>query len=552
MNKAFLDQTGSATPAPSIARRPITPVRRLWRETEHWIVTIHRWVGILTCLACVVWCLSGIALIYVVEPKVMDAEYHASLNPIVWSQVRTDPTAALKAAGLNGFPKRMRLEMSGGRPVYFFTDWNGAQPAVYADTGQKIASVDAARALEIARGYTHSDRPNYLRPVDSDQWVFQAKYDELRPYHLVALNDDVDRQIYISSRTGFVPMDTSAHDRFWVWTARIPHLIELPIERNQAGPWRQFFLWSTALAAVLAFSGLFLGVLRLSLVKRYSEGGVSPFRGWMLWHHLLGLIGGITLFTWVGTAFIYMHPNHWLETSTQPAAAMQRYGGHRGPDFPLTAARLGQIAPQGALYAGFSWLAGRPIAFFGFRDLHILTFDGATGAYAPLSAERLTEAAKLIVPDGSLIHTELRTTPDRYWHSFKGDVRKMPMFRVEFADPKGTWLHLDPATGEVMQTKTAADRTYFLFFNEIHKFDFYSIRGLVHDLVVWVLMLLGTAISVTGVVLGWKHLTRQRRPKRKAKQPAAAPALGSLHAGTDHMLRSGRTDRGSTALLRRS
>jgi hypothetical protein len=29
MNKAFLDQTESATPAPSPARCPITPVRRL-------------------------------------------------------------------------------------------------------------------------------------------------------------------------------------------------------------------------------------------------------------------------------------------------------------------------------------------------------------------------------------------------------------------------------------------------------------------------------------------------------------------------------------------
>jgi hypothetical protein len=93
MNEAFLDQTESATPAPSPARRPITPVRRLWLETGQWIATIHRWVGILTCLAYGVWCLSGIALIYIIEPKVMDAEYRASLNPIVWSQVRTDPTS---------------------------------------------------------------------------------------------------------------------------------------------------------------------------------------------------------------------------------------------------------------------------------------------------------------------------------------------------------------------------------------------------------------------------------------------------------------------------
>lgn len=67
-----------------------------------------------------------------------------------------------------------------------------------------------------------------------------------------------------------------------------------------------------------------------------------------------------------------------------------------------------------------------------------------------------------------------------------------------------------PATGELIQTKTAADRLYFLFFNEIHKFDFYAIGGPVHDLVALVLMLVGTAISLTGVVLGWKRLTPPR------------------------------------------
>src|ERR1700722_678733 len=154
MNEALLEQPAVARAADRPRRstqRGVRLSRRLWRVVERWIVLIHRWVGIVTCLICVVWCLSGIALIYIVEPKVMDEEYRASLNPIAWGQVHTDPTAALKAAGLNGLPQRMRLEMSGGRPVYFFTDWNGTQPAVYADTGRKITEVDAARALEIAR-----------------------------------------------------------------------------------------------------------------------------------------------------------------------------------------------------------------------------------------------------------------------------------------------------------------------------------------------------------------------------------------------------------------
>ena len=52
-----------------------------------------------------------------------------------------------------------------------------------------------------------------------------------------------------------------------------------------------------------------------------------------------------------------------------------------------------------------------------------------------------------------------------------------------------------------------------LFFNEIHKFDFYSFRGLGRDALVWFLMLMGTGISLTGLVVGWKHLTRPKPAK---------------------------------------
>ena len=522
MNNVFLSKEAFSGFEVQRPRGP-APLRRLWRKVDRWIVLTHRWIGIFACLICVVWSLSGIALIYIVEPKVMDAEYRASLNPMDWTLVRLDPGAALKMSGLTGFAQRMRLEMSGGRPVYFFVAWDGTQSAVFADTGQKITSVDIPRALEIARGYTHSDKPTYIGLINSDRWTFKPAFDKLRPYHLVALHDDVDRQIYVSARTGAVPMDTSAHDRFWSWFARVPHLIELPIERSQSSLWRQFFLWSTAFTSLLAVSGLVLGALRLGLFKRYAEGRITPFRGWTMWHQFLGLIGGITLFAWTGTAWVYMHPGHWLDTGVQTTATMQRYAGHSAATFPLSATRLSQIAPPDTIFTGFSWLAGKPLAYFGFKDGHLVTVDGSTGATVHLSAQTLIDAARLIVPNAPVTHAELRTIPDRYWHSFKGDVRKLPMFRVEFADAKGTWLHLDPANGELMQTKTAADRTYFLFFNEIHKFDFYSFKEPYRQIVVWILMLLATAISFTGVVIGWKHLTR--------KMPARQRAVSSFNLG---------------------
>lgn len=481
----------------------------------------HRWIGIAACLLCTIWCLSGIVLIYVVQPHLTEKEYVAGLNPIDWGQVHLDPTAALRAAQLQRFPAEMRLEMQRQRPVYRMTDWKGVAHVVSAVEGSPIGSVDASAALEIARAFAHSNKPTWLKTVVSDRWTYKAAFDKTRPFQLIALNDRDDRQLYVSARTGTLVLDTTKGDRFWSWFARVPHLIELPFERSSAAPWRQFLLWSTGLSSVLAFSGLWLGFTRLSLVKRYGGGRVTPFRGWLLWHHILGLIGGLTLLTWITTAFIYLKPNHLLERPALPTTAMQRYIEHTGADFPLRLDQLIAAAPKNTVSAGFTWLAGQPLTYITDVSGRTTTADGATGSPMSLNDQQLLHAARRLVPGAPVIKAERRTTPDRYWHSFKGNFRKLPMFRVEFGDPDKTWLHLDATTGALMGTMQEPDRTYFLAFNEIHKFDYYSVREPGRQILVWFLMLMGTGISTTGVVVGFKHLTRPNPKRRKAS--AASP-----------------------------
>jgi len=497
---------------------------------------LHRWIGIVTCLACVIWCLSGIALIYIVQPKVMKAEYLQGLNPIIWADVHVMPQTALEASGLASFPSRMRLEMSGGRPVYFLTDWDGAVTAVSAFDGTRITSIDRDGALAIARDFAHSDRPTYMALLDSDRWVFKTtlegrNLDKARPFHLIALHDAVDRQIYLSARTGAVVMDTSAHDRFWSWLARVPHTIDLPIIRAHPDAWRWLILSSTAMAAVVLVSGMWLGLSRLRLAKRYRDGRISPFRGVMLWHHMFGIIGGITLFTWVSTAWIFMRPAQLLAASTIPTAAMQAYAGHAGAHFPAQVDELATLAPSDALFAGFTWLGGRPVLYFGLRDGRIMTYDSGTqaGAAKAISEAHLLAAARALFPGARIRHAELRTEADRYWHSFKGNVRELPVFRVKFDDPQDTWVHLDPQTGHLLQTMNRTDRTYFLFFNEIHKFDLHGFKEPVRQIVMWVLMLAGTGISITAVAIGWRRLLRRRRPSRRraSERPGHGRPLGN-------------------------
>src|SRR3954470_3284966 len=85
VNKAFdpAAAVGSGTPAaPVRPRRQRSALRRAWRGVEHWIVVAHRWIGIGTCVLAAIWCLSGIAIMYVVSPKLTEVEHHTGLTPI--------------------------------------------------------------------------------------------------------------------------------------------------------------------------------------------------------------------------------------------------------------------------------------------------------------------------------------------------------------------------------------------------------------------------------------------------------------------------------------
>ncbi len=514
MNRIIPQSKSDATgepPAPAReARQPraVSPLRRAWRKVDRGLVLIHRWLGIGTCILSAIWCLSGIAIMYVVQPKLTEIEHYAGLQPIRWDQVRIDPDAALKAAGQARFPQELALEMQGTGAVYLITDWKGAAKTVSATDGRPITRVSAAEALAIAHGFAGSDKPTLIGKLDSDRWTFKAPFDKTRPFYLVALNDPAGRQLHISARTGAVAMESSRFDRAIMWVGRIPHIFETAWMRPHPTAYRQIMLWTTGLATITALGGLVLGFIRLSLIKRYGGGRITPFRGWMEWHHILGVIGGVTLFVWIGTSYIYMKPNHIYEERGLAAADRQRYGGHARADFPLTAADIARLAPAGAAAAGMTWLDGKPLVHFNDAANHFTTFDGGAGAPARLSDTRLLQAARLLVPDAPVQAHEYRATTDRYWHTFKGNYRKLPVFRVKFGDRRHTWVHLDPTTGKVTGEMTDSDRGYFLFFNEIHKVDLYGVPEPIRKPVLWILMLAGAAISLTGAVVGWKHLTR--------------------------------------------
>ncbi|WP_298966534.1 PepSY domain-containing protein [uncultured Methylobacterium sp.] len=477
---------------------------RAAKRIKRWLILGHRWLGIVTCLLFVVWFGSGLVMMYVGFPALTEEERRAGLPVLALDRVAVTPEAALAAAGQASFPRALRLEMRDREPVYRVTAWDGTRHAVSAVTGSPLAAVPEASAVAVAAHDPRAVRPRPLAPVDRDQWSVTARYDPLRPFHRVALGDADETVLYVSARTGEVALDTTARERLWNWFGAIPHWIYLTPLRAQAALWRDVVLWVSGIAAGGAVTGLVVGLLRL----RPRRGGrLTPHRGWAAWHHLGGLVGGVTLVTFVASGWLSVNPNQWFGPRAPSRAMLESYAGGTAPTaLGLDAVR--QAACREPVEVRFVRVGGAARALIACR--------GAGLAVAPpelpgASAAHIAGAARRLLPDAAVAATTLLTAEDAYWYAHHRPPR-LPVLRVAFDDPAATWFHLDPATGEVLDRLDRSGRAYRWLFHAPHSFDVGILlrHRPAWDLLLWGLIGAGMVVSVSGTVVGWRRLRRNR------------------------------------------
>jgi hypothetical protein len=87
-----------------------------WRKA---LIYTHRWAGIALTAVFVVWFVSGVIFVYVGMPTLPAEERLLRMEPLDLTNVAVTPADAASRAGLQA-PSRVRIAMSGGRPVYRF------------------------------------------------------------------------------------------------------------------------------------------------------------------------------------------------------------------------------------------------------------------------------------------------------------------------------------------------------------------------------------------------------------------------------------------------
>ena len=493
-----------------------------WHFLKRWLYLTHRWIGIASCLFFALWFASGLVMLYVPYPSLERTEWLAGQRAIDWAAVRTEPSelAARDAADL----RQLVLEMRGDEPVWRWRDWAGEETIRSARDGRLLVGMDSAGARRVASLFAGAPATG-LEPIYHDQWTIAGGFDAHRPLWKASIAGDEGRVLYVSSRTGSVVQDTLAQERFWNWLGSVPHWIYPTIVRQDNAVWRQVVMWLSGPCIIAAITGIWIGILRVRPGKRrFKAGRVTPYRGWMMWHHIAGLAGSLFLVLWIFSGWLSVDPFH-LFSSEGPGVEQQRaYAGAVEPELDL--ARLAEVA-RGEQRVTLGSAAGEPWLRIEQAGAPELTLNARSFAPSAVGEERIRRAVAALFPDRRIVAREWLTEPDAYWYIVRGELT-LPVLRLKLDDRAQTWLHIDPATGEVLGSMARRERIYRWLFTAFHRWDLNLLleHRPARDVLIWIFSLLGLVTSISGVKIGWARLRPGKRAMRDRGAKGASPEQG--------------------------
>lgn len=473
-----------------------------------WLIFLHRYLGIGIGWLIVVWCVSGVVMMYVPYPSV-SFEEHVEALPALDLQgcCRLDPGIFPLYLDPGGFS----IETMLGEPVLTASAGFGGSWRLGLESGQPIGPISAEQAVAIADERTaHWPGRGPVDYVDAtivDQWTV-GYYEPGRTLHRLALNDDRHSQWYIDDGNGELIQATTGVERTWNWVGSVAHWLYPTVLRRNGPVWSSVVIWTSVLGLFLTTVGIYIGIARI----RYRGGRFSPYRGVHLWHHYVGLACGLVTLTWLSSGLLSMNPWGLLigsgartetgrlqDTSLDDAQWLDFF------------ARLGQLELDGdTTYLRAAPFRGRLFLIAYDRAGTPRRYDTHSMQPAPLDIAALERAAAELRPDAPVRSAQLIDGPDAYYYEHH-NARSWPVFRIEYDDPEKTRYYLDPVTGELLGKVDGTARAYRWLFNALHSLDFASI---LRQRPIWdalmVLLLGGVAVvSATGVYMGFRTLSRR-------------------------------------------
>ena len=467
------------------------------------IVLLHRWLGIAFCLLFAMWFATGIVMHFVPFPTLAEAERFAGLVPLDRTEPRIAVADAVVASGITD-ATRVRLIRRSDGLAYVITGPSRLR-AVRGSDGSDAEVVSSDVALAIGRDHARNRgldaaHATLLAKADYDQWTVPNGFDRHRPLFRIALGDAAGTELYVSSRTGEVVLDTTRGERGWNWAGSVLHWIYPTVLRRDWALWDGVVWTLSLLALIAAVLGAALGIAQ---IRTRNGRPATPYRGWHAWHHVLGLAATLFVLSWIFSGWLSM--DHGRLFSRGQLTGPEAGAAYAVPGWMEALSLERTPLPSSVWEAEWFGLDGevyrRDRLALASQKLIRAKDTSDAGQAGVLSAGEVRGLTSRLAKDCG-IPGVLAGNDD---YPARSAVPSAPVYRAHCGE---LWFDIDGADGNVLQRLDASRRAYRWFYTALHTLDFPILMAhpLLRDIVIVGLCALGFVFSMTGVVIGWRRL----------------------------------------------
>ncbi len=481
------------------------------------LLLAHRYLGIALGVLMLMWCLSGVVMMYVSYPQLSPAARLRALEPIDWSGCCILGDDALGDAERVA---RFQVEMLAGVPVLRLTSSSGERRLIDLTNGTVLGSIPLMQAESVAADYAqaggHWDPPRLEGSIDYDEWTVSGEFDSDRPLFRFRIDDDAQTDVYVSSATGRVVQVTTARERFWNWLGAVPHWLYFAELRRDVSLWSRIVIYASLAGSLLAGLGIYIGVLEF---VRGPPGRWSAHRGIMLWHHVPGLLFGVFALTWVVSGLLSMNPWGLLESaSAQPERRLLAGPLPSGRQVKESLRAIAAAPPTtGVVSVDSAPLLGQLFLVASDVDGASRRLD-ARALSAPITRSDIQAEAQALGRGTAtaLSGPQWLLRGDAYYFSHPDDTVRLPVYRLIAGDGQRTRYYLDPTSGALLAEIDRNGRGYRWLHDALHRIDFAAaVRARpAWDVIMLALMTGVTLLCTTGAYIGLRRLARDLRGER--------------------------------------
>ena len=494
--------------------------RKTKKKFTQIMLVVHRYLGFGLSVLFLFWFLSGFVMMYKDFPYLSKSEVWKRSEKVPYEKITMTAHELILAQGLEDIAwGSIKVTSLLGRPVYRLQDEEGILHCYYADTGERLNRITQEQAIEIVNAFMNEryEISEVEKTEQLDQWTPRTRFLPYLPAYKVHIDDGEGTVCYISSVTGEVFQKLNTSDKVWAWLGPIPHWIYFKDLRIHTQLWRDIIVFLSLLGTIMCVAGLYMGIARVK-TKNRKWNSFSPYKKfWFKWHHYTGFAFGLITFTWILSGLFSMNPWRWSPSnSLSSEASLTWQGGGLNPEVfsisPAQALDASKGIDEAISELAYMRFAGQPYYLVRMSDATSrLFFADQTNQQLPqLSTELYTRQINRLHPEEEVLRVEVLQDYDAYYYN-KHRTKPLPVVKVSLGDDKDTSYYIDPKTTKVMMKYETKSRVNRWLYHGLHSLDFPALffKRPLWDIIILVLLLGGLSVSITGLALTYKWLTRK-------------------------------------------